>query len=221
MPIELINISSSTQQDNNIDFDAIKKRLANPINKPYFVAVLADWCGHCQRMKPEWNKFLSLVKNKANKKTGKGIIITASDVTARLIDINVNGYPALLLYKNGEIEEYKGGRTVEDFKKYFNKHMNLTFGSSVKHRTSHKTRHRKQPSRRRSKHKSRSQKTRRKHWNSNKKKNKLHNRHEQRRKSNRHLTRRRYRRHRRRHRQNKLLHNNHRMENGIYNISLY
>ena len=45
---------------NNMNVSNVAKRL--PKSKPIFVAFLADWCGHCHHMQPEWESFVEKIK---------------------------------------------------------------------------------------------------------------------------------------------------------------
>ena len=73
------------------------------------VAYTADWCGHCKRLKPHWNKF----QNKCSrKKTTRPITVANCDVpkyagNAFYAD-KVQGFPTILAFKDGKmIESFK------------------------------------------------------------------------------------------------------------------
>jgi len=79
--------------------------------------VYADWCGHCQMLKTEWDKMKKNMKN--NKR--KNIVfaeIEESEIGTKLkklkehhgVDVAVNGYPTLFRIENGKIDYYNGGR---------------------------------------------------------------------------------------------------------------
>jgi thiol-disulfide isomerase/thioredoxin len=80
--------------------------------------VYADWCGHCQSLKPEWAK----MKNKIHKKKGKHYIIyeevEEKEIDTKLnrikneqkVNIEANGYPTLFRISNGKVDYYRGNR---------------------------------------------------------------------------------------------------------------
>lgn len=85
------------------------------------VLIHANWCPHCQTMKPEWNE----MKNKLG-----SIIETIeiedsdSDKDIKIMDIENNrlqnerveiaGYPTIFKIKNGHAVYYGGNRTLDD-----------------------------------------------------------------------------------------------------------
>ena len=88
-----------------------------------FIAFLAPWCGHCKSFKPEWEKAKKHLKLKRKKM--KGYIITASDTTMKHLPIKQpSGFPTMSLYKSGKhIEDYTGGRNMEEVVAFLEKHM--------------------------------------------------------------------------------------------------
>lgn len=78
----------------------------------------ADWCGHCKRMKKEWD-------TASNKVNGKMVKIDLGDDNSETKKIsekyNINGFPTILLLNNGEKEdEYTDDRTSNAFESYCN-----------------------------------------------------------------------------------------------------
>lgn len=76
-----------------------------------FILFYADWCGHCQNFKPEYIKFAEkaqFMNVAALNVDNSEAIVSATKETK----FPVQGFPTLLLYKNGKpIEEYDGPRT--------------------------------------------------------------------------------------------------------------
>lgn len=81
----------------------------------HFIMMYAPWCGHCNRLKPDWEKL-------AKKPGVKGINISKVDCTNNKDTCNkysVTGYPTLLYFRNGEmIDKYEGAKTLEALKEY-------------------------------------------------------------------------------------------------------
>jgi len=81
----------------------------------HFVMMYAPWCGHCQRLKPDWEQL-------AKKPGVKGVSIAKVDCTASgtiCSDFKVKGYPTLLYFRNGDkIDTYEGAKTLDGMKAY-------------------------------------------------------------------------------------------------------
>jgi len=80
------------------------------------VLFYADWCGHCQTVKPEWEKAAKEAK-------GNMIKINCGDKEGKSADLmtkyKVDGFPTIIIFEDGEPKEYKGGRTADDFLSVF------------------------------------------------------------------------------------------------------
>ncbi|KRT83659.1 Thioredoxin [Oryctes borbonicus] len=87
-----------------------------------FVKFFAPWCGHCKRLAPTWEE---LGKKFVN---DNSVNIVKVDCT---LEINkelckeqeVDGFPSVFLYKNGQkVSEYTGNRSLEDLVEFVLKH---------------------------------------------------------------------------------------------------
>lgn len=81
---------------------------------PCITLFYADWCGHCQQFKPEWNKFEKLIHNS----NISNEILIASVVEKQRNNIDgdsdVLGYPTIFYLMDGKKQkEYSGPRTSE------------------------------------------------------------------------------------------------------------
>lgn len=80
----------------------------------WFVFFYAKWCGHCTSMHDDWN---NLTNNNIHK-------VNLAKVEAEHIPQvepapPVQGYPSLVLYKNGKVEGiHQGERNVDSFNNY-------------------------------------------------------------------------------------------------------
>ena len=93
-----------TLNDNNVERYAKNMQDTNTV---HVVAFLADWCGHCQRFKPEWKKIKKHLKSK--KHLYNGYVVTACDKTMNNIpcDVKPRGFPTISLFK--------GTKHIRDF----------------------------------------------------------------------------------------------------------
>jgi thiol-disulfide isomerase/thioredoxin len=90
----------------------------NQSEDKYFVMYFAEWCGHCKRTKPEFEKLMSEYKG-----TIKILMIDAeSDKNKELVKSqNISGFPTIRYYSSGineNFNDYDGGRTYSDFVQY-------------------------------------------------------------------------------------------------------
>ncbi|EDW31033.1 GL15145 [Drosophila persimilis] len=87
-----------------------------------FIKFYAPWCGHCQKLQPTWEQLATETHNSQS-----GVVIAKVDCTAPenkqiCIDEQVEGYPTLFLYRNGQRQdEYEGSRTLPELKAYLKK----------------------------------------------------------------------------------------------------
>jgi thiol-disulfide isomerase/thioredoxin len=83
--------------------------------------IYANWCGHCQSLKPEWNKMKKQIK-KSNVQIieiEENQIHKLNKFKKRFPELQVNGYPTIFkIYPNRHIEYYTGNRIVSDMTKW-------------------------------------------------------------------------------------------------------
>jgi len=80
-------------------------------------------CGHCETMKPSWNKLITELKDKHKNEIILGAIESGSMDMFKNHGINpaVSGFPTILYFQPGRHnmpEHYKGDRSYEDLKKW-------------------------------------------------------------------------------------------------------
>ena len=75
-----------------------------------FIKFYAPWCGHCQDLAPIWLKLAEILE------VVPDLTIAEIDSTENEIEeLDITGYPTLLLFKNGDKEkpiEYEGERSL-------------------------------------------------------------------------------------------------------------
>ena len=80
----------------------------------------ADWCPHCKKAKPEWDKFSS---EYVNKKIGNYKVMPESvdctDGENRLIqEYSIDGYPTVSMIKDGKRVNFSGRITDENIQQF-------------------------------------------------------------------------------------------------------
>jgi len=83
------------------------------------VLFYADWCGHCKKIKPDWDD----AAKDANKEDKKMIKVNCGGGTEKDKELmnkyNIEGYPTIIIFDNGTPAEYTGKRTKDDFLSIF------------------------------------------------------------------------------------------------------
>jgi len=88
-----------------------------------FVKFFAPWCGHCKRMAPTWDELANKFVGIAGVKIAK-VDCTLAESKEVCSEQDVNGFPTLYIYKNGEkITEYSGNRSLDDLFEFVNRHI--------------------------------------------------------------------------------------------------
>lgn len=94
---------------------------ASLLNKYERVICLYHWtmCGHCTAFIPTWQKVTERHKGKIN------VINIEYEQMAKLDEkYKVNGFPAIVVYKNGKRSvEYTSARTEAELEKFIKKHL--------------------------------------------------------------------------------------------------
>eukprot|EP00771_Trimastix_marina_P003029 gnl/Trimastix_PCT/421.p2 GENE.gnl/Trimastix_PCT/421~~gnl/Trimastix_PCT/421.p2 ORF type:complete len:365 (+),score=138.81 gnl/Trimastix_PCT/421:3-1097(+) len=82
-----------------------------------FIKFYAPWCGHCQRLAPEFEKLADAYAHHSNILVAKVDCDVEKELCGRY---SVRGYPTLKFFPNGngKPEDYQGGRTAEDMGKF-------------------------------------------------------------------------------------------------------
>jgi protein disulfide isomerase family A protein 3 len=88
-------------------------------SKDVFVEFYAPWCGHCKSLAPKWSELATKLKEYPSLRIAK-IDATANDIPS---NIEVRGYPTILLFKNDGSAPvpYDGAREVKDMQAWLKK----------------------------------------------------------------------------------------------------
>ena len=97
-----------------LSFSMKKEGFANSVTESHsFTMYYADWCGHCQRAKPE---FLKLGSTQTI--GGKAVNVKLVNPETHPDDatgVDVKGYPTIIYKKGEQLIEYAGERTHSAF----------------------------------------------------------------------------------------------------------
>lgn len=81
-------------------------------DKKKVVFVFADWCGHCTRFKPTWEKI-----EQVSKKTGlfdvQALNVDDKQNSAFIEEFEVNSFPTILLFSKGKFTKYDDDRDFD------------------------------------------------------------------------------------------------------------
>jgi protein disulfide-isomerase-like protein len=85
--------------------------------KTVFVKFFAPWCGHCKKLKPDWDKLMDEFAESPTALVAD--VDCTTDGGKPLCDANgVKGYPTLKYGDPSALEDYKGGRDFDSLKKF-------------------------------------------------------------------------------------------------------
>lgn len=138
-----VNMEEEDAKKHIID---IKTHLEKPSSKTVVFAT-ANWCGHCQTLKPD----LKNLEKKTTKKRDGGLIIHIDKVHHDKLKnitegLEINGFPSIIKL-NGDVqfEKYSGGRDIDSLTKLTDTHFssNASGGNNKKYNKSKKNKKRK------------------------------------------------------------------------------
>jgi len=116
----IANTDNIYESNNYVNFTQMVGGSSNELTnlnngKNSFVLFYADWCGHCTRFKPTWNKL------KQATTASKINMLETNDESVHK-KYNVQGYPTLRFYGGSDkkIIEYSGNRDIHDIANFIN-----------------------------------------------------------------------------------------------------
>lgn len=83
------------------------------------VLYYADWCGHCKTFKPKWDEFAA--KYDGAQVGDYKVSVTKVDCEAQpelAKGVDIQGYPTVVMYKDGEKIVYNGERTTAGLEQF-------------------------------------------------------------------------------------------------------
>lgn len=84
--------------------------------KTVFVKFFAPWCGHCKRMKPDWDRLMEEFKD------SHSVVIADVDCIgagkSKCDEVGTKGYPTIKYGDPDDLQDYKGGRSFDELKTF-------------------------------------------------------------------------------------------------------
>ena len=100
-----------------------KQGFQNP-NQNTFTMYYADWCGHCKKIKPEYEKFMKSGPINVNGKSCEIRMISPEKEPDAAAGKPIRGFPTFLMETtDGQVVEYKGDRSTKGFLEFINKSL--------------------------------------------------------------------------------------------------
>mmetsp|Transcript_92923 Transcript_92923/g.248657 ORF Transcript_92923/g.248657 Transcript_92923/m.248657 type:complete len:133 (-) Transcript_92923:58-456(-) len=99
--------------------------------KSAFVKFFAPWCGHCKRMKPDWDKLGDAYSGHNSVVIGDVDCTQHKDLCSQF---DVKGYPTLKYFTKStgaKGEGYKGGRGFDQLKKFVEDKLEKAGGTEL------------------------------------------------------------------------------------------
>mmetsp|Transcript_37125 Transcript_37125/g.41494 ORF Transcript_37125/g.41494 Transcript_37125/m.41494 type:complete len:220 (+) Transcript_37125:81-740(+) len=120
--IAFMGISASALELTPENFDS------ETAGKVVLLKMFAPWCGHCKKMKPDWDKLMDEYKG------SKTQLIADVDCTTEgkpICDSNgVKGFPSIKHGDPNDLQDYNGARTYEGLKKFIDEELKPTCSPS-------------------------------------------------------------------------------------------
>jgi len=89
---------------------------AEVTGKTVFVKFFAPWCGHCKKMKPDWDKLMKEFEGNSNVLVADVDCIGSGQ--SKCQEVGVKGYPTIKFGDPDDLQDYKGGRSFADLQKF-------------------------------------------------------------------------------------------------------
>lgn len=116
--LALMAIPASAMELTQANYDEVTA------GKVVFIKMFAPWCGHCKKMKPDWDKLMDEYKDSETQ------LIADADCTADgkpVCDANgVKGFPTLKYGDPSDLQDYQGARTYDALKKFIDDELKPT-----------------------------------------------------------------------------------------------
>ena len=134
----------------------------NKVNtEPSVVCFHANWCGHCQQLKPEWDKMV----NNIDKNSLSGLLarVEEKNMGSANCDSDIMGYPTIRVFKGGKkIKDYSGKRDAKNLEEFVKKTLGNSMSGGKKKKKRKKSKKKKRKTKRRGRRRKGGRRTRKK-----------------------------------------------------------
>ena len=94
-------------------FEDMNYEMFENSSKPNMVLFYAPWCPHCKSMMGDWEQLSKHVKGKME------VVKIDCDENPKMAEkYNINGFPTIILFKDGKKIHFEGSRNLENFMKF-------------------------------------------------------------------------------------------------------
>lgn len=94
----------------------------------WIILYYANWCGHCQQFKPEWERLKTMIPAHINTAEAESEIIPQMPIQPQ-----IQGYPTMKLYSNNkDIGDYNGEHSSQAILNHLKKVMSANKANSTK-----------------------------------------------------------------------------------------
>eukprot|EP00967_Tisochrysis_lutea_P090499 scaffold129553_cov36-Tisochrysis_lutea.AAC.4 len=104
----------------------------------WLVKFYAPWCGHCKRMAPAYERVAVRYNGPDDGRVTSQLTVAQVDGTAEtalLKRYDIDGYPTIILFKDGRrVATHKGPRTYESFVDFIDTHLDSAGAKGSSHR---------------------------------------------------------------------------------------
>ena len=111
--LDVVRSSSTGTADSDVFVLTAANFDAETSSGTWLVEFYAPWCGHCKRLAPTYAKVASDLAGQV--RVAK---VDATEEQALAARFPLTGYPTIYHIKDGEVRQYKGGRTREALKAF-------------------------------------------------------------------------------------------------------
>ncbi|ESW95972.1 hypothetical protein KL918_003533 [Ogataea parapolymorpha] len=98
--------------------------------KDAFIAVTAEWCGHCKNLKPIWQKLAEIYQGDSDTVVIGQVQVTDPEPSDWIKEkFQIRSFPTLLYVKNGDLQNpeiYEAPRTLSAFTEFVNERAGTT-----------------------------------------------------------------------------------------------
>jgi len=113
----------STKEGFNGGRQGFQVQRPNP-DQNTFTMYYADWCGHCKKIKPDFENFVKSGSIDVNGTTCQIRMVSPEKEPDKAAGVDIKGFPTFLLETtDGKAIEYKGERSTKGFIDFINKNL--------------------------------------------------------------------------------------------------